>query len=140
MKYKIFTPILLSLLLSTSSYSVQINKKFGSKIFVKCDFNKDGFLDEKEYLHMSAKRFKRMDSNNDKEVSLKEIKETQLAKMMPRLAQQWFERHDLDKNNIVLYSEMKSISDAKFKSMDKDNSKSLSTYEWQTFNPSFNKR
>jgi hypothetical protein len=140
MRNTIFTYILLSLFFISPSNAIQINKKFGSKIFIKCDSDKDGTLNKKEYFNMSDKRFKRMDTNKNKKVSLKELKETQLAKIMPILAFDWFNRHDLDKNGIVLYSEMKNVSDTKFASMDKDNSKKLSSYEWQNFNPSFNKR
>ena len=140
MKKNILLVIILSSIFISISSAVQLNVKFGSKIFIKCDKNKDGFLDQKEYLFMSTKRFKRMDTNNNYEVSLKEIRSTKLAKIMPKLANDWFNRHDLDKNKIVFYSELKNVSDAKFKSMDKNNDKKLSSYEWQNFNPSFNKR
>ena len=140
MKNNILISLLITLFYTTSSSAVQLNVKFGSKIFVKCDKDKDGYLNEKEYLFMSSKRFKRMDTNKNKQVSLEEIRKTQLAKVMPRLASQWFIRHDLDNDSIVLYSEMKKVSDKKFKGMDKNNDKKLSSYEWQNFNPSFNKR
>ena len=128
--------LFINLILSTN---ILANGKFGSKIFVKCDENKDGFLNQKEYLKMSSKRFNRMDLNKNLEVTYKEIQNTPLAKMMPHIALSWFDKNDIDKNQIVTLIEMKTVSNKKFKSMDTNSDKLLSSYEWQTNNPSFNK-
>ena len=132
--------ILLSfIILTTNILANTQNNKFGSKIFVKCDENKDGFLNQEEYLKMSSKRFSRMDLDKNSDVELKEIQNTRLFKVMPHIASSWFVRNDLDKNKIVTSQEMKTISNSKFLFMDKNNDKKLSSYEWQTNNLSFNK-
>ncbi len=122
----------------SSQAQMQINK-FGSKIFTKCDINKDGLLNETEYLNMSSKRFHRMDSNKDTIVTLQELTATQLAKMMPLIAVSWFNRNDINKDNIVTIKEIEEASNAKFLQIDENHDKQLSITEWLKFNPSFNK-
>ena len=128
--------ILVNLLITTN---ILANGKFGSKIFVKCDENKDGFLNQNEYLKMSTKRFTRMDLDKNSEVTFKELQNTPFAKMMPSFALSWFIKNDLDKNKIVTTNEIIKVSNKKFKMMDKSNDKQLSSTEWQNNNPSFNK-
>ncbi|MEA3554798.1 MAG: hypothetical protein U9R39_10430 [Campylobacterota bacterium] len=132
--------VFLSLLIITANILANPqNDKFGSKIFVKCDENKDGFLNQEEYLTMSSKRFNRMDLDKDRDVEIIEIQNTRLFKVMPHIASSWFIKNDLDRNKIVTSQEMEIISNNKFQFMDKNNDKKLSSYEWQTNNPSFNK-
>ena len=135
----IYRLIIAGLLVTTSSIATMKTNTFGITIFTKCDENKDNFLDKKEYLRMSSKRFNRMDSNRDKNVTIKEIKSTKLAKIMPKIAISWFKRNDLNDDFIVTYSEMKQSSDIKFNKIDTNKDKKLSTIEWQTSNPSFKK-
>ncbi|RLA82989.1 MAG: hypothetical protein DRG78_05640, partial [Epsilonproteobacteria bacterium] len=106
---------------------------------VKCDDNKDGFLNQKEYLKMSSKRFNRMDLNKNNEVTYLELQNTPFAKMMPKFALSWFAKNDLDKNKIVTYKEIEKVSNKKFYMMDNNKDKQLSSNEWLTNNPSFNR-
>jgi len=126
--------IISSLLLSTI---ILANGQFGTKIFTKCDDNKDGFLNKTEYLKMSTKRFNRMDKNQDKMVTFKELSTTFLAKVMPMIATSWFERNDVNKDTIVTLKEMEQMSDKKFVVVDDNKDGKLSAYEWQNSNPSF---
>ena len=128
--------ILVALIIATN---ILANGKFGSKIFVKCDDNKDGLLNQSEYLKMSTKRFKRMDLNKDLVVTYKELQNTPFAKMMPSFALSWFAKNDLDKNKKVTTKEITKVSNKKFDMMDTNSDKLLSSNEWMTNNPSFNK-
>ncbi|MEA3497796.1 MAG: hypothetical protein U9R16_01935 [Campylobacterota bacterium] len=136
--YKLTKILILASLFFTINISA--NGKFGSKIFIKCDENKDGFLNQSEYLEMSTKRFKRMDANKDLTVTFTELKNTQLAKIMPKFALSWFSKNDLDENKIVTIKEISKVSNKKFENMDTDNNKLLNSTEWLTNNPSFNKK
>ncbi len=139
MKRIIIISIYIGLIIGISSQAqIQINK-FGSKIFTKCDINKDGLLNETEYLKMSTKRFHRMDSNKDDIVTLQELTTTQLSKMMPLIAVSWFNRNDIDQDNVVTIKEIEQASNAKFLQIDANHDKQLSITEWLKFNPSFNK-
>jgi len=125
---KIFITLGLGSLLFTTTLLAQ--EQFGTKIFNKCDDNKDGFLDKKEYLNMSTKRFNRMDKNKDTMVTFTELSTTFLAKMMPMVATSWFERNDTNKDTIVTFKEMEQVSDKKFSIMDNNNDTKLSGYEF----------
>ncbi len=131
--------ILGSLILVTSSMANNQNNKFGSKIFIKCDFDNNGFLNASEYLEMSSKRFNKMDLNKDKQITSKEIKNTKLAKLMPKIAMSWFKRNDIDKNSIVTLNEIQKASTKKFIQIDINNDRQLSMDEWLNVNPSFRK-
>ena len=137
MNKKINLLFLASLTLATSSIATMKTNTFGITIFTKCDDNKDNFLDTNEYLKMSSKRFNRMDSNKDKKVTMEEIKNTTLARLMPKIAISWFRRNDLNNDFTVTYKEMKQSSDIKFSKIDINHDEKLSSTEWQTSNPSF---
>ncbi len=131
--------ILISMVFLSNILANPQTAKFGSKIFYKCDYNKDGFLNQEEYLNMSTKRFKRMDLNKNNQIIIDELKNTKLALIMPKIAISWFKRSDLNNDTIVTIKEITIISNKKFKMMDTDNDKLLNFNEWQSNNPSFNK-
>lgn len=101
-----------------------------TNIFIKCDKNKDHFLNQEEYTRMSLKRFAKFDLSKDNQVDPYELSDTQLAKIMPQIAIQWFIRNDIDGNKIVTLDEAKNASNRRFYKLDKNQDNKLSMQEW----------
>ncbi len=121
-----FKYIIFIILISSSIFA----NSFKTNIFIKCDQNKDNHLNKKEYAKMSLKRFERFDISKDNQVDPKELSQTQLAKLMPQIAINWFIRNDINQNKIVTKQEAINASNIKFKTLDKNKDNLLDIKEW----------
>lgn len=105
----------------------------GDKMFSKFDSDSDGFVDKTEYFSMSSGRFDRADTNDDKKVTIEELKDTFIAKRFPKRVDIWFEKSDLDGDNTVSYMEMRKKSKSEFDAQDTNEDGKLSLVEMKGY-------
>ena len=105
----------------------------GNKMFSKYDTNEDGYLSEDEYMSVTLKRFERADSNENGVLTKDELADSRIAKMMPDLVDDYFQKNDENKDGVITQKEITNQTKKDFAIADKNGDSKLTKDEMKNF-------
>ena len=132
-----------SVMISTPALAVDqyIWKPDADKRFKVKDLNHDGTITKEEFLHPHNSNFDRIDSDNNNQISMEEMRRHLQDKKPEHVTdQQWstksdrhFGRKDLNKDNVIAKDEYMSRYEDRFRGFDRDNNESISEEEMRIY-------
>ncbi|MEA2091783.1 MAG: hypothetical protein U9O83_05420 [Campylobacterota bacterium] len=104
-----------------------------SHMFNKYDQTEEGLVTESSYIEVAISRFERTDDNGDNNVTKKESEESRFGQFMPGVMEHWFDKNDINSDNIVEKPEMLTTTSKEFIAMDTNKDSLLSKDEMKVY-------
>ncbi len=104
-----------------------------SHMFNKYEQTEEGLVTETSYTEVAVSRFERLDSDDDDNVTRAESTESRFAQFMPGIMEHWFEKNDINSDDVVEKPEMSTTTAKEFIAMDTNKDDLLSKEEMKSY-------
>ena len=104
-----------------------------SHMYNKYDQTEEGLVTEASYTEVAVSRFERTDDNGDNNVTRQESEESRFGRFMPGIMEHWFNKNDINNDEIVEKPEMLTTTAGEFKAIDTNKDNLVSQEEMKVY-------
>lgn len=104
-----------------------------SHMFDKYEQTEEGLVTEASYTEVALSRFERLDGDADDNVTREESIESRFGQFMPGIMGHWFEKNDINSDDVVEKPEMSTTTAKEFIAMDTNKDDLLSKEEMKSY-------